>query len=446
MSRLAVIARQLRNSSSVRSSVHFDVIIVGAGNAAGYICGGLASDAHWMKTHSVGMFGQESEAPYERPALSKAFLHPPGSKVRARLPGFHTCVGTGGDRQEASWYAQNGISFFNNSVVTKVDTVEKQIQIENKNKEHCTYSYGKLILATGARPVTPADLKIPNNGLDVFTIREVEQSMELVKLMEAKRDSIKKVVVVGGGFIGLEAAAALVGWGFDVKLVFPNRNVMSRIFPNKIADRIRIHLSKSRGIEFVSNSRVTKINENSLELSNGDVMEAQLVIFGTGSKLNLEYLDLTRFKMGRDGGLQVNGNMETSVDGIYAVGDIACFQDIRHEHVGFARKSAASVASCIIQQEKAFSYQPYFYSRLFEYTDAPLVFQLHGSQSNGRADEIGNHHQNFENMKLEMFGIVWYDDTDRVSGVLIFNASKKQFEAARRSITQGVLEPFENLL
>ena len=121
---------------------HFKYLIVGGGNSAGYAArqfvklGGLAGQ--------LGIITEEKVVAYERPALSKAYLFPSNP---ARLPGFHTCVGGGGDRQDEDWYKQHGITYMTGSKVTDVDVKAKHVVTANGD----TITFDYLIVATGAR-------------------------------------------------------------------------------------------------------------------------------------------------------------------------------------------------------------------------------------------------------------------------------------------------------
>merc|ERR1719277_2016492 len=106
-----LLARPPATRSCVRRMAkEFEYLVVGGGNAAGYACREFVAQGV-SGPGKIGIVTAEPVPPYERPALTKAYLHPPTAKVRARLPGFHTCVGGDGDRQTADWYAEKGIEF-----------------------------------------------------------------------------------------------------------------------------------------------------------------------------------------------------------------------------------------------------------------------------------------------------------------------------------------------
>lgn len=108
----------------------------------------------------IGIITAEPVCPYERPALTKAYLHPPTAKVRARLPGFHTSVGGGGDRQDEQWYAEHGIDMLTSTTVVRVDSSKKELGTANGG----VVTYDKLLVATGARPITLSEIGVKGMG------------------------------------------------------------------------------------------------------------------------------------------------------------------------------------------------------------------------------------------------------------------------------------------
>merc|ERR1719401_1777498 len=120
-------ARVLRSGvRHMAASSSFEYLVVGGGNAAGYACRELV--AQGAASGTVGVITAEPVPPYERPALTKAYLHPPTAKVRARLPGFHTCVGGGGERQTSEWYTEKGIALVQGKA-TGVDLAAKSVTV-----------------------------------------------------------------------------------------------------------------------------------------------------------------------------------------------------------------------------------------------------------------------------------------------------------------------------
>jgi len=359
-------------------SSKFEYLIVGGGNAAGYACRELVGQG--VGSGKVGIVTAEPVAPYERPALTKAYLHPPTAKVRARLPGFHTCVGGGGDRQTPEWYAEKGISFVNGKA-TAVDLSSKLVKVGEDAIE-----YEKLILATGTRALRVSQFGVKGDDLaNVCYLREEKDAAELVQAMEALGGS-GKVVVVGGGYIGLECAAALSGWGAEVTMVFPEAHCMSRLFNPELAAWLEEQYA-ARGIKLLKGDSVTEfVGEGKVKgvtLKSGGSLECNLAVVGVGAVPNVEFCD--GLKMA-ERGFAVNADMQTSDPNVYAVGDVAAFPlyggVARCEHVDHARKSAAqAVKAAMGLSPEPYMYLPYFYTRIFEYTDAPIIFNFFGDQS-----------------------------------------------------------------
>lgn len=359
----------------------FDYLVVGGGNAAGYAIRELVGQG--VGAGKIGIMSAEPVPPYERPALTKAYLHPPSAKVRARLPGFHTCVGGGGDRQTPEWYVEKGVDIIQDKA-TGVDFASKTVT--GSTGEACTY--GKLILATGARPLRASQFGVTGDDLqNVFYIREEHDAAALVKKLETLGGG-GKAVVVGGGYIGLECAAALVGWGVDTTMVFPEASCMPRLFNAELGKWLEDQYV-ARGIKVRKGELATEFTGNGqdvtgVKLKSGEALPCDLAVVGIGAAPNVEFCTgLTMEK----GGFAVDSSMATSDPSVFAIGDVCAFPSqygglMRCEHVDHARKSAAqAVQAAMGLAPEPYKYLPYFYSRIFEYTDAPIVFNFFGDDS-----------------------------------------------------------------
>lgn len=441
VSRLARLSQHVKMLSTSGDMEKFSVVVIGGGNAAGYLANGLVESGF---TGSVAILSREPSAPYERPALTKAFLHPMDAKVRARLPGFHTCVGGGGDRHLPDWYAANNISLKLSTHATKLNTAEKSVIVKDKDGKESTVHYDKLVLATGARALTHKDIRMENPQVsNVFTIREEKECLEMVKAFES--GAFQKVAVVGGGYIGMEVSAALIGWGLEVTMVFPDSHLMTRLFPDQIAQVFESNFA-ARGIKITKKGAVGFVGGagdkvKGIVLSDGTQLEADAVVVGIGSRLNLELLEGNDIEMaqGRMGGVKVDDNFQTSDPSVYAIGDIAAVHgEQRFEHVDFCRKSAAQAARALAgSPSDRFEYLPYFYSRLFEYSSAPVVFQFYGNNNQSADVEVFGAYADASvckaDEKLPVFGALWHS-AGKVEGIMLCNASANQYELAKQSI------------
>merc|ERR1719421_2168089 len=185
-------------------AVQYDYIIVGGGVCAGYICKQLVESG--IQSGSILLLSTEACAPYERPVLSKSYLHHPGAAIRSRLPQFHTAYSTLGEIQDVTWYQRHGITLVlgNDGRVSELDLQEKQVTTEAGSM----YKYKhNLFIATGLRPLMPRDLGLHGSDLkNIFTLREESHAAALVKrLEELPEPSQANLVIIGGSFLGVEA-------------------------------------------------------------------------------------------------------------------------------------------------------------------------------------------------------------------------------------------------
>ena len=198
-------------------------LFLGGGNSAGYFAAEydkIVSADPSLKDSAFGgslaVVSSEQSLSYERPALSKAYLAP---KNPARLPGFHACVGGGGERQERGWYEARGIKYLLGSEVAKIDAAAREATLADGT----VLQWGKLVVATGARPVDLArDFKMPGAGggegneggapSNVFYLRDVADADELYAALEKQAAAASvgsdggsggaRPLVIGGGYIG----------------------------------------------------------------------------------------------------------------------------------------------------------------------------------------------------------------------------------------------------
>ncbi|PQM41828.1 monodehydroascorbate reductase 5 mitochondrial [Prunus yedoensis var. nudiflora] len=356
--------------SPMRTGSEF--VIVGGGNAAGYAARTFVE--HGMADGRLAIVSKEAHAPYERPALTKGYLFPLDKKP-ARLPGFHTCVGSGGERQTPDWLPE----------------------------------------------------KIGGNLPGVHYIRDVADADALISSLEKAR----KVVVVGGGYIGMEVAAAAIGWNLDTTIVFPDNHLLQRLFTPSLARRYE-EFYQQNGVKFLKGASIKNLEAGVdgrvtyVKLDDGSTIEADTVIIGIGAKPAVSPFEGTGLDSSV-GGIQVDGLFRTRVPGIFAVGDVAAFplkmynRMARVEHVDHARRSAQHCVKALLSaQTDIYDYLPSFYSRVFEYEGSPrkIWWQFFGDNV-GETIEIGNF-----DPKIATFWI----DSGKLKGVLLESGSPEEFQ------------------
>lgn len=385
----------------------------------------------------------------------------------ARLPGFLVAAGVGGDRQDQSWYDRHGITFKASCRVDALDVGKKRLE----TVDGTSYTYGNLVLATGARALSLSDLRITGAVFsNVVTLREVEDAERLVSAIErakeAKAGGAAKAVVVGGGYIGLEVGAALVDNGLDVTILAPEGVFVPRALDAKLsapyerafADRgARVLKGESLeavisegGDEGAKDSASSSSLATAVELKSGTRLEADLVVVGVGARPRVELAEgQLSVLSGPPGGVAVTSHLEAEgASGVYAIGDIAAFpldpektsdaDRVRQEHVTHARLSAAYVAREILgasgltsaasADQGPYRYLPFFYSRFFDFS-----WQLYGTP---QGDAI-----HFEGPGSKGFGAVWADDQGRVVAGFLESGTPEQSAEIRRLVEERAHVP-----
>lgn len=205
--------------------------------------------------------------------------------------------------------------------VITINVKEKTVSIKNlKNNQIYQESYDKLILSPGAKAILPAIEGINNSN--VFSLRTVEDTLCIDQFI--KENKVKKAIVVGAGFIGLEMAENLKENGIKVTIIQLLDQVMTPLDKDMAA--IVHNCIRHRDIELLLNTEVTKIiekdNKSYVILNNQDQLETDIIIMAVGVQPDNTLAKLANIDLGVKGAIKVNENMQTSVPDIYAVGDV----------------------------------------------------------------------------------------------------------------------------
>eukprot|EP01023_Acetabularia_acetabulum_P065902 TRINITY_DN879_c0_g1_i1.p1 TRINITY_DN879_c0_g1~~TRINITY_DN879_c0_g1_i1.p1 ORF type:complete len:445 (-),score=89.43 TRINITY_DN879_c0_g1_i1:164-1498(-) len=415
----------------------FKYIVLGGGNSAGYAAREFV--AKGIEAGELCIITEEGYVAYERPALSKAYLFPENP---ARLPGFYTTVGGGGERQTLDWYQDKGIAYKLNTKIIRVDIQGKTLTAEGGTQ----FTFEKLIVATGCRPLTLKDFKMKGADHDkLYYLRNVQDADKLIEGMKKAKVGAKggKVVALGGGYIGMETAAALQMNGLKVTMVFPEPHLMPRLFTQKIADFYTNYYNE-KGIEILYGKLAEAIEGCEGEclgavLKDGSKVECDMIVVGVGARSNIEmFQDQLQFEAS---GIKVDSMMKTSNDDVYAIGDVAAFplkmqgdSVQRQEHVQNCRETAKQAVNAILSpaETQPYNYLPYFYSRVFD-----LSWKFFGSS---KGDPV-----HFGDYEKRPFGAYWVKD-GKVIGVFMEGADDQMTRAMKKvALEQPTFSSIEEL-
>lgn len=327
----------------------YDVLIVGSGQAGVQTALSLRQGGF---TGKIGIIGAEKHLPYERPPLSKAFL-----RGDAEVDEFLF--------RSADYWDKNGIELVLGREVESVDVTAHQVLTE----DGCTVTYRHLVWAAGGRART---LSLPGVEFDgVFSLRTHHDAARL----RDRLSTAKRAVIIGGGYIGLEAAAAFAEQDVAVTVIEVQERLLARVTCPEVsafyADLHRDHGTRillSSGVEQIlgSDGRVIGV-----ELSDGTRLDADFVIIGVGLIPNVEPLSAAGIQT--TNGVDVDADCRTSAPDVFAIGDCANFESpfaggarVRLESVPNAVEHGKIVANAILSVSASVTAAPWFWSHQFD--------------------------------------------------------------------------------
>lgn len=327
----------------------YDVLIVGAGHA-----GAQAAVALRQRKFegTIVMVGEEPEIPYERPPLSKEYFS--GEKTFERIL-----------IRPASFWEEREVGMLTGRRVVAVNPDARQVSLE----DGATIGYGDLIWATGGHA-----RKLTCSGHELKGVHSVRSRADVDKML-AELDSIERVAVIGGGYIGLESAAVLAKAGKQVTIIEAQDRVLARVAGVALS-RFYEEQHRSHGVTMRLSAMVECIEESDgracgVRLGGGEIIPAEMVIVGIGIIPAVEPLMAAGARGGN--GVAVDDHGLTSLPHIHAIGDCALhanpFADempIRLESVQNANDMAINVAKAITGAPEAYNAVPWFWSNQYD--------------------------------------------------------------------------------
>lgn len=364
---------------------HYRYLIIGGGMTGDAAVRGIrALDADG----SIGMMSMEPDPPYTRPQLSKGLWK--------------------GRSIEKIWLKTEGVGaeLHLGRKVSQLDPVNKTIRDEKGDE----YTYDKLLLATGGSPI-----RLPFGDDHIIYYRDTQDYHRLRALSE----SGETFLVIGGGFIGSEIAAALTMVGKKVIMVFPEIAIGANIYPGDLAFFINDYF-RQKGVEVIPGDLVASLEQSGKRLTihtkNGHAHEVDGVVGGIGIRPNLDLAKQAGLQV--ENGIIVDEHLLTSTPDIYAAGDVANFfhsalgKRVRVEHEDNAIRMGFLAGRNMAGADEPYNHVPMFYSDLFE-----IGYEAVGEISS-KLETVTDWKEPFNK------GVIYYLEAGRVRGVLLWNVWK----------------------
>ena len=327
------------------------IVIVGAG-AAGFAAAEMLRRQQY--DGSIVMIGAEASLPVDRPNLSKDYLA--GSAPEDWLP-----------LRPEDFYRDEKIDLRVGVEVASIDVAQRRVILVNSE----AVEFDRLLLATGAEPVR---LSIPGAAEgQIHTLRSLADCRAIIEAASGAR----RALVIGASFIGLEVAASLRARDIEVHVVAPERRPMERVLGEAMGDSVRT-LHEEHGVVFHLEDTVVGLDGKRATLKSGATLDVDLVVAGVGVRPRIALAEQAGLTIDR--GVAVDAFLETSVPGIYAVGDIARWPDrhsgenIRVEHWVVAERQGQVVAHNMLGHRQKFDAVPFFWSQHY---DIPINYIGH---------------------------------------------------------------------
>lgn len=322
-----------------------------------------------------------------------------------------------------------------NSEVIEVNGKEKKVRVKTKNGEEYEETFDFLVLAPGAKPIFPPIKGIENKK--IFTLRNIND-MDKIKA-ETKNNNIKKVTVVGGGYVGIETAENLKHLGIDTTLIEAAPNILAP-FDSEISNILEYELINN-GINLMTSEKVVEFQEDKneiiIKLESGKVVRTDMVILSIGVSPDTKFLENSGINLEKRGYILVNDKLETNIDGVYALGDSIIVKNYITKEgaaiplAGPANRQGRIVAGNIVGREEKYS------GSLG--TAIIKVFELTGASTGLNERALQQLNISYEKIYLHPNNhATYYPGATAISIKLLYNKENRQILGAQAVGVNGV--------
>ena len=342
------------------------MVIIGCGQAGGQAAASLRQEKY---EGPITMIGQEPYIPYQRPPLSKQYLSGEQEKEKLNL-------------RQASFYSEKEINLLLGTSVLSVDPLQKDLQLDTGE----TVTYDKLLIASGGRP---RKLEVDGHNLKgIHYLRNIDD----VDAIKAQMSTSKNMVIVGGGYIGLEVASVAIKKGLTVSVLEMENRILERVTTEEMSAFYN-ELHSDQGVNILTSTQAKAFKGfETVERVVCDDQEipADLVIVGIGILPNTEIAETAGLET--DNGIVVDEHCRTSNEHIFAAGDCTNHPNpllnrrLRLESVPNAMEQGRVAASNMLGGSKSYASMPWFWSDQYEHKLQMVGFSKESDQSIIRGD------------------------------------------------------------
>jgi 3-phenylpropionate/trans-cinnamate dioxygenase ferredoxin reductase component len=330
-----------------------DFLLIG-----GFACGYCAAELRKRGAEGeILLVGREPEPPYERPPLSKEYVRGETSREDAYV-------------NPVSWYEENGVELRTGTNVMSLDADGRVAKLQGGEE----VGFERALLATGANVNI---LRVDGAGQEGIHYLRAFGNSDSIREAAA---GAERVVLIGGSYIGCEVAASLRSKGTDCAIVMMEEVALSRSFGEE-AGRWFHELLESKGIEIHGGETLAAFegdgNLKGVVTESGKVVEGDVVVVGAGVKPDVMLAQRAGLEV--DDGIVCDETLQTSVEGIYAAGDVCSYESrvhgrrLRVEHWDVAMQQGMHAAGSMLGEGKPYEVVPYFFSDLADWAGLEYV-------------------------------------------------------------------------